>query len=113
MSAFIDGKYVNLISHRLLRFKKKSEYLWNFRCPICGDSKKSQSKARGYVYRKKNDLFYRCHNCGVGNTLGNFIKEIDPTLYKQYVIERYKGGVTGKGSNTGTKVFFYTASVQN
>lgn len=107
MSAFIDGKYVNLISHRLLRFKKKSEYLWNFRCPICGDSKKSQSKARGYVYRKKNDLFYRCHNCGVGNTLGNFIKEIDPTLYKQYVIERYKGGVTGKGSNTAEPKFSF------
>jgi hypothetical protein len=44
----------------------------------------------------------------VGNTLGNFIKEIDPTLYKQYVIERYKGGVTGKGSNTAEPKFSFT-----
>jgi hypothetical protein len=29
-------------------------------------------------------------------SLGNFIKDQDPTLYKQYVLERYKAGQTGK-----------------
>ncbi len=107
MSAFIDAKYVNLISHRLQKFKKKNDYLWNFRCPICGDSRKSLSKARGYVYRKKNDLFFRCHNCGAGLTFGNFIKEIDTVLHTQYVVERYKGGVAGKGSNTAEPKFSF------
>ena len=56
--SYIDSKYLNILSPQLLKFQKKGDYLWNFRCPYCGDSQKSRSKARGFVYRKKNDLFY-------------------------------------------------------
>ena len=76
----------------LEKFKRKSDNLFNFRCPHCGDSKKSSSKARGFVYRKKNDMFFKCHNCGVGQTLGNLIKFLDPTMHKEYVFERFKDG---------------------
>ena len=93
MSSYIDIKYINLISPQLQQFKKKSDFLWNFRCPYCGDSQKSRTKARGFVYRKKNDLFYKCHNCGVGTTLGNLIKHIDSKIHKDYIFERYKKGV--------------------
>ena len=93
MSSYIDIKYINLISPQLQQFKKKGEALWNFRCPYCGDSQKSRTKARGFVYRKKNDLFYKCHNCGVGTTLGNLIKHIDSKIHKDYIFERYKKGV--------------------
>ena len=58
MSSYIDTKFINLLSNRLPKFKQKSDYLWNFRCPHCGDSQKSSTKARGFVYQKKNDLFY-------------------------------------------------------
>ena len=74
------------------KFKRKSEYLFNFRCPHCGDSQKSQTKARGFVYQKKNDMFFKCHNCGVGQTLGNLIKFVDPTMHKEYIFERFKEG---------------------
>ena len=90
--SYIDIKFLNLLSTRLPKFKRKSENLFNFRCPHCGDSKKSSSKARGFVYRKKNDMFFKCHNCGVGQTLGNLIKFLDPTMYKEYVFERFKDG---------------------
>lgn len=90
---YIDIKYLNLISSQLLLFKKKSDYNWNFRCPYCGDSQKSRTKARGYVFRKKNDLFFKCHNCGVGATLGNLIKHVDSKTYKDYIFERYRSGV--------------------
>ena len=93
MNVYIDIKYVNLISSQLQQFKKKNDFLWNFRCPYCGDSQKSRTKARGFVYRKKNDLFYKCHNCGVGTTLGNLIKHIDSKIHKDYIFERYKKGV--------------------
>ena len=93
MNSYIDVKFVNLISSQLQQFKKKSDFLWNFRCPYCGDSQKSRTKARGFVYRKKNDLFYKCHNCGVGTTLGNLIKHIDSKIHKDYIFERYKKGV--------------------
>ena len=92
MSSYIDIKYLNLLSTRLPKFKRKSEYLYNFRCPHCGDSQKSQTKARGFVYRKKNDMFFKCHNCGVGQTLGNLIKHIDPSMHKEYIFERFKDG---------------------
>ena len=93
MSSYIDIKYINLISPQLQQFKKKGEALWNFRCPYCGDSKKSKIKARGFVYRKKNDLFYKCHNCGVGATLGGLLIHVDSKTHKDYIMERYKQGV--------------------
>ena len=96
MSIITDTKYLSLLSPRLERFKKVRDYLWNFRCPQCGDSHKSKSKARGYVYRKKTDLFFKCHNCGVGQSVGNLIKDLDPYLHKQYIMERYRAGETGK-----------------
>lgn len=95
MSISIESKYIRLISSRLRNFKQKKDYLWNFSCPICGDSKKNLSKARGYVFQKGTNLFYNCHNCGVGTNLGNLIKHVDPSLHKEYVLERYKSGESG------------------
>lgn len=83
-----------MISPRLERFAQKKADLYNFRCPICGDSKKQKSKCRGYVYRKKNDYFFVCHNCGAGHTFYNFLNVIDPTLVRAYSMERYSDGET-------------------
>ena len=86
----IDRKFINLLSPRLDKFRRVREDLFNFRCCYCGDSQKIKNKARGYFYRKKVDMFYRCHNCGMGTSLGQVIKYCDPDLYRDYVIERYK-----------------------
>ena len=94
MSLYTDQKYVGLISPRLELFKQVRANLWNSRCPICGDSQKNRSKKRMYIYAKKQDLFVKCHNCGYGASLGNFIKQIDPHLHGQYVLERYSQGQT-------------------
>jgi len=96
--SYIDTKYLNIISPYLQQFKKKGDNLWNFRCPYCGDSQKSRIKARGFVFRKKNDLFFKCHNCGTGASLGNLIKTIDSKTYKDYIMERYKKGVETRSS---------------
>ena len=90
MSSYIDLKFISNLKSRLSQFKQKNDYLFNFRCPHCGDSKKSKTKSRGFVYEKKNNLFFKCHNCGMGQSLGNFIKFLDERLYKEYVLERYK-----------------------
>ena len=90
MSSYIDLKFITNLSGRLQQFKKKTDYLYNFRCPHCGDSKKSKTKARAYFYRVKNDMFFKCHNCGQGQNLANFIKFIDPKMYSEYILERYK-----------------------
>ena len=95
----IDLKYINMVSHRLDRFKRKDDYLFNFRCPICGDSSTKKNKARGYIYKKKNDMFYKCHNCDAGKTFGGLLKDVDPILHKDYVLERYKAGVAAPRAN--------------
>lgn len=90
MSLFIDKKFVSLVSTKLERFQQKSEFLWNFRCPICGDSHKNKFKSRGYIYRRKSDLFFTCHNCGTSISFGNFLKSVDSSMYREYQMERYK-----------------------
>ena len=92
---YIDTKYISLISHRLRNFTKKSDFLWNFSCPYCGDSQKNRKKARGFIYRTKNDLFYKCHNCSHGTNLSKLIEYVDPSTHKEYVMERYKEGSNG------------------
>ena len=83
----IDRNYIMMVSPLLEKFKRVRDDLYNFRCPYCGDSKKFQNKARGFLYRKKSEYFYRCHNCDVGTNLTNFIKFVSADLYKEYVIE--------------------------
>ncbi|AGS80935.1 DNA primase/ DNA helicase [Caulobacter phage Cr30] len=87
----IDIKYANLIGVRLERFKLKnnSPYLAQTRCRYCGDSQKSKTKARGYIYQRNNDLKYSCKNCGKGIRFRTFLKEFDEILYKEYVYESF------------------------
>ena len=93
---FVDVKYINLISSRLTKFKKVKSELYNFRCPICGDSQKNKNKARGYLYSVKNNTNFKCHNCGVNISFNNFLKKIDPVTHKQYTFEKFKEGHSGK-----------------
>ncbi len=103
--SFIDIKYITLISPQLQLFSKKKSDLYNFRCPYCGDSQKYKNKARGYLFKKKNDMVFKCHNCSVGKTFTNFLKDQNPLLHDQYIMERYKEGLTGKGSQTANPDF--------
>ena len=74
MSGYIDLDYISKIQPRLQQFKKKRDYLFNFRCPVCGDSKKSKTKARAYLYRVKTFKVLKFHYCGSGLNLANLIK---------------------------------------
>ena len=94
----IDSKFINLISPKLQKFKRVKSDLYNFRCPICGDSKKNKSKMRGYLYAMKADVNFKCHNCGASMTFSSFIKHLDPVIHKQYVFERFKQGTTGRAT---------------
>ena len=94
----VDSKYIGLVSSRLQKFKRVKADLYNFRCPLCGDSQKHKNKARGYVYPVKADMNFKCHNCGASATFSNFLKQLDPTLHKQYIFEKFQTRNTGKGS---------------
>lgn len=102
---FIDETFIERVSPRLDKFKKVKPKLYNFRCPFCGDSHRSKKKARGYFYPVENNTNYKCHNCGISLSFNNFLKEVDPSLHKEFTIEKYKGGFTGKNFVTNTPDF--------
>jgi len=105
MSVFIDRTFLLRVSPKLSKFSQKKEDLYNFRCPLCGDSHKNKTKARGYIYRKKNDYFYRCHNCGASTSFYNFLEKVDSNLIKEYALERYKNGEQGRVDNYAKPTF--------
>ena len=102
----IDIKFAGFLSARLDKFTRKKDYLFAFRCPYCGDSKKNPNKTRGFLYRKKNALFFKCHNCGMGTTLSNLIKYLDPVLHKQYVLENFSSNSSRVKSQNPTEYKF-------
>jgi len=87
---YIDNKYIGLVGVRLEKFQKKGKSLWNFRCPICGDSKRDKTKARGYIFETpEHKVMMKCHNCSASMGLVKFIETVDPNLKKEYVVERF------------------------
>lgn len=85
---WLAHKYIGIVSSRLDKFKRKGSNLYNFRCPICGDSESNQNKARGYIYQKDGKMMFHCHNCGASMGIPNFIKMIDSNLYNEYQLEK-------------------------
>lgn len=89
MSDYVDQKYLNFLSTKVDQFKRKTDSLYNFRCPYCGDSQKNKNKARGYVITSGAHYMYKCHNCGIGASFTKLLKHIDPELHKEYSAEKF------------------------
>ena len=87
----VDMKYVGILSTRIAGYtvKNRMPYRANLRCPVCGDSKKSQRKMRGWILEKNNSALYYCHNCGASLSLQNFLKYVDPSLAKDHVTDYF------------------------
>ena len=107
----VDQIYISRLSSKLERFAKKRDHLFNCRCPLCGDSQKKTYKARGYIYIRKNNYNYVCHNCGASMSLASFIKIVDPNLHKEYVFEKWKSGQTGSRKNVKEPEFTFEKPV--
>tara|TARA_B100002019_G_scaffold275498_1_gene273439 strand:- start:643 stop:1611 length:969 start_codon:yes stop_codon:yes gene_type:complete len=107
----IDSKYIGILSPRLEKFKRVKSNLYNFRCPICGDSKKNKNKTRGYIYSVKANTNFKCHNCGASMSFNNFLKHIDSTVHKQYTLEKFKQGHTGRNFVTDEPNFVFEKPV--
>lgn len=99
---YIDIKYANFISSnsQIRNFKKIDENLWRFSCFYCGDSKTNKLKARGFIVRNNGKLFYKCHNCGISKSFSFMLKDLDPNLYKEYRLEKYKSNQIDSSVNT-------------
>ena len=76
--------WMNRLCGRLGKIQEASSG-YRFRCPYCGDSQKSQAKARGHVVEKWGKRFFKCHNCGLLKPFDQFLKDMDAELYAEYV----------------------------
>lgn len=99
MYYYIDVKFLSLISSRFKNFKRVKQDLWNCRCFICGDSKKSTRKARGYFSKHKEKIIYHCFNCDETYGLKEILENLDPFLYKEYKYEIFKSTYQTKIKN--------------
>lgn len=81
---------LNQLRSRVQRFKA-GKMTWNFRCPVCGDSDKSKTKARGNIYQNsKGGFSYKCFNCGESKSAQQFLKENFKDLYDEYRLAIFK-----------------------
>lgn len=87
---YIDHKFLRLVSTYLGQFNDVSSTTFRFRCPYCGDSKKSAAKTRGYIYHSDDELVFKCHNCGRSAGFYNFLKDVAPSLSQEYRFEKFK-----------------------
>lgn len=102
---YIDTKYIGLVSSQLFKFTEKKKGTYNFRCPYCGDSEKKQNKARGYLFSMRDSFVYKCHNCGITRNFSQFLKDQNINVHDEYVMERYKEGMTGKNYQVASPNF--------
>lgn len=90
---WIELKYASFISSSLEQCKDKSRdnllYL-NFRCPLCGDSQKNRYKCRGWIHQSKNNLRFKCFNCGRAMTFNAFLRDFNGALYNEMKFEKFK-----------------------
>ena len=91
MKSDFELQYIFQITTSLLRFSwAQRNRVANFRCPYCGDSKKSTHKSRAYLYLKQGAFFFDCKNCGHSTTFNRFIKDHFPMLHKEYRLAVFK-----------------------
>lgn len=88
---YIDMSYMRRASVYVEKFKDQGNGTYNMRCPLCGDSKKDKTKARGYLLDRGDHVTYFCHNCQSPNvkTLGKLIQFLSPSLYQEYRMEKF------------------------
>jgi len=109
MDKATDIEFLKLASVHLDRFHRTGGDVYNFRCPFCGDSQKSKTKARAYVYPKGNHMIFTCHNCGEPANMHKLLQRVDPALANQYSLKSFVNGGIRKSKSHD---FSYTPTIQ-
>ena len=105
----LEQAFISKITGGLLHYRFKGGETHQFCCPYCQPDgidnkgkKISESKAKGYFYKKGSSINFRCHKCGTGKQFHNFLKDHFPAEFIDYVREREQMGTTGQGHNCPT-----------
>lgn len=95
---WIEEKYIHLLQPRLEKFERKAPGYYNFRCPLCGDSKKNKRIKRGYLkLLDETGYYYSCFNdaCSIRKmSFDSFLMRYDKHLHESFrrecLVERYE-----------------------
>ena len=101
--SFLEEEYLRRVSYKLRNFKSNGHHKFKFSCPICGDSKKSLNKTRGSAYDKEGSLLIGCYNCGYSTIFPVFLNHLDPILFQEFNMERFKDKLSRELSTVETK----------
>lgn len=97
---FLREKILEYLPQGFVRVGNK----YHGRCPFCGDSKKSRSKKRGWIYLNTNCSYY-CFNCGIALSGIKLVEALSGSAYadirKEYIKLFLKSGL-----NTGLSARF-------
>lgn len=106
MSLNVDIQFANALRIHVRNFKVKTNtpYVVNFSCPLCGDSSRNKSKARGYLYIKKGRMSFFCHNCGESMGFSKFLQRVNHTLYNEYRLQSFKAYGSTKSEKKNTPI---------
>jgi hypothetical protein len=103
MPMWLDKQYIDRIRFNLAGFVWRSQNVANFRCPLCGDSQRNLRKKRGFFFADHDHdcMRWACHNCHEKNgwSFGFWLKDFDPSLYKEYQLELFKESGQSISSN--------------
>ena len=89
MISYNEELAISQLSSRLEGFKRVGKN-FNFRCPICFDSKIKKSKKRGWILTDRETPVFFCHNCSASMSFSDFLKQIDHSLYNEYIFNILK-----------------------
>lgn len=95
----LSYEYIQFLNEKILQYLPASHVKVgdkiNLRCPLCGDSHKSATKKRGWIYLK-NASFY-CFNCSTGMSGIKFLQYISGEAYedirKEYIKLCFRHGL--------------------
>lgn len=90
--SYVDEQFAELALQRQPRYKKyNGRFKLNCRCKICGDSASDEFKARFWAREYEDTVMLKCYNCDYSNSIAGYIKEEEPDLYRDYLMEKRKG----------------------
>lgn len=96
----ILDKYLKVVLNSFFEKVRFTNLYYNFRCNVCGDSKKTKKKKRGYILKQKHPWVFKCHNCDVSMSAERWLKRYFPVYHTQYIQELLQSGVIAPKENT-------------
>ena len=93
----IDSKYIGIISPRLENLRELNQISTTFVVPFVEATRRRTRIKHGVTFTPvKTNTNFKCHNCGASMSFSNFLKHVDAPTHKQYSLEKFKEGHTGR-----------------